>query len=147
MMTQEDERSQIKNHSTNEVIGSRDCYSRSMWSLPVSRLVPRLCLWQLGGQTPANDGMQAHGWTEEYCRYLDYLTTIDISYTALWHQRDRYESTITLACNDEDRQAEPMKARKDFRLTTKILASLRQEQGRQNSFIPKNGRTRPRPFD
>ena len=37
-------------------------------------------------------------------------------------------------CNDKDRQAGPMKARKDFKPTTKILASLRQEQGRQNSF-------------
>ena len=78
------------------------------------------------------NSQQAHGWTEEYCRYLDQLTTIDISYTAPWH---RYESTITLACNDEDRPAGPMKARQHFRPTTKILASRRQEQGRQNSFI------------
>ena len=87
------------------------------------------------------NSQQAHGWTEEHCRYLDYLTTIDISYTAPctapWHQRHRYESTITLACNDEDRHAGPLKARTDSRPTT-ILASLRQEQGRQNSFIPKN---------
>ena len=58
---------------------------------------------------------QAHGWTEEHCRYLDYLTTIDIAYTALLHQRHRYEGTITLVCNDEDRQAGPTKARRDFK--------------------------------
>ena len=29
---------------------------------------------------------EPHGRTEEYCRYLDYLTTIDISYIAPWHQ-------------------------------------------------------------
>ena len=90
---------------------------------------------------------QAHGWTEEYCRYLDYLTTIDFSYTASWHRRHLYESTITLACNDEDRQTGPMKGREDFKPTAKILASLRQEQGRQNSFVPKNERIRQRPFD
>ena len=33
-----------------------------------------------------------HGWTGEVCRYLDHLTTIDISYTAPWHRRHRYES-------------------------------------------------------
>ena len=77
---------------------------------------------------------KAHGWTEEYCRYLDNLTTIDISHTAPWHQRHRYESTIPLVCNDDDRQAGPMTARKDFKPTTKILASLRQQQGRQNPF-------------
>ena len=90
---------------------------------------------------------QAHGWTEEYCRYLDYFTKIDISFAALWHQRHRYQTTITLVCNDEDRQAGPMKARKDFKSTTKILASLPHEQGRQNSFIPKIERMRQRPVD
>ena len=85
------------------------------------------------------NSQRADGWTEEYCRYLDYLTTIDISYTAPWHQKHRYESTNTLAGNVADRQAGPMKARRDFRPTTQILANLRQEQGgRQNSFIPKN---------
>ena len=66
---------------------------------------------------------------------------------APWHQRRRYQSTITLVCNDDDRQAGPMRARKDFRSVTKILTRLRQEQGRQNSFIPKNERVRQRPFD
>ena len=89
----------------------------------------------------------AHGWTEECCRYLDYLTTIDISYIATWEQRHRYESTITLACNFKDRQAGPVNARKDFKPTAQVLASLRQEQGRQNSQIRKNERTRQTPFD
>ena len=48
------------------------------------------------------NSQEARGWTEENCRYLDYLTTIDISYTAPWHQRHRYESTITLVCNDDE---------------------------------------------
>ena len=50
-------------------------------------------------------------------------------------------------CNDDDRQVGPMRARKDFKTTTKILTSLRQEQGRQNSFIPKNERVRQRNFN
>ena len=78
---------------------------------------------------------------------LDYLTTIVISYIATWHQRHRYESTITLVCNEEDRQAGLMNARTDFGPNTRILASLRQEQGRQNFFIPKNEKMRQRPFD
>ena len=36
----------------------------------------------------------AHGWTQECCRYLDFLTTIDISYIATWELKHRYESTI-----------------------------------------------------
>ena len=46
---------------------------------------------------------------------------------------------MTLACNDGDRQSGPMKARRDFRPTTKFLASLRQEQGRQTSFFSEEG--------
>ena len=78
-----------------------------------------------GAKKHEKDTITANGWTEEYCRYLDYLTTIDISYTASWHQRHIYESTMTLACNDEDLQAGPMKATGDFKPTTKILTSLR----------------------
>ena len=91
---------------------------------------------------------QPHGWTEEHCRYLDYLATIGISHTAPWHHRHRYESTITLVRNDDDdREAGPIRARRDFEPTTKILTCLRQQQGRQNSSIPKNERMRPRTFD
>ena len=61
------------------------------------------------------NSQQAHGWTEEFCRYLDHLTTIDISYTAPWHQRHRHEKTITLVCNDDGRQTGPMRARIDFK--------------------------------
>ena len=46
----------------------------------------------------------AHGWTEEQCKYLDYLRTIDIESTATWRQRHRYESAITLAWSTKDRQ-------------------------------------------
>ena len=28
-----------------------------------------------------------HGWTEEYCRYLDYLVTVNISYIATWPEK------------------------------------------------------------
>ena len=44
------------------------------------------------------NSQKVHGWTENVCPYLDHLTTIDISFTAAWHQRHKYESTITLVC-------------------------------------------------
>ena len=89
---------------------------------------------------------KVHGWTD-FCLFLDELTTIDISYTAPWHQRHRYESTTTLVCNDVDRQAGPTRARRDVTSTTRTLTSLRQEQSRQQSSTPKNERVRQRPFD
>ena len=72
----------------------------------------------------------AIGWTETYCRYLDYLTTIDISHHAL-------ESTTTMKSNDPNPQSGPMWKREDYRVTTKAVLSLREEQGRTNTYIPK----------
>ena len=40
-----------------------------------------------------------------------------------------------------------MRARKDLKPISRILTSLRQEQGRENSFIPKNERVRQVPID
>ena len=54
---------------------------------------------------------------------------------------------FTNEVDDDGRQAGPMRAREDFEPTAKIITSLRQEQGRQNSYIPKNERARQRPFD
>ena len=54
----------------------------------------------------------AHGWTEDYCRYLDYLTTIDISSSAPYHQRHRYENTISMKCNDTNPQPGPIESKK-----------------------------------
>ena len=56
-----------------------------------------------------------------------------------------YENTILLVSND-DKQAGPMRARKDFMSTTQNLAALHREQGRQNAYIPKNERARRRAF-
>ena len=53
----------------------------------------------------------------------------------------RWGATMRIVKLDQRKQE------KDFNTTTKFLASLRQDQGRQNSFIPKNERMRQRPFD
>ena len=75
----------------------------------------------------------SHGWTGEYCKYLDHLKTFYIANAATWKQRHRYERTITLDMTTKD--------------PTDALIGLRQEQGRENPKIPKNERTRQRPFD
>ena len=99
-------------------------------------------------QNDANyrESQKVPGWTEDDCRYLDYLTTIDISHSATWHQRNQYGNTILLLSND-DKHAGRMRARKDFKSTTQNLAALQREYGRQNAQIPRNERARPRPCD
>ena len=82
------------------------------------------------------------GWTESYWRCLDYLTTIDISNHAPYHQRNRNENTITMKCNDSTLQSGPMRIREDYQETTKALLSLREEQGGTNTFLTKSKTTR-----
>ena len=43
-------------------------------------------------------------------KFID-LTTIDISHEAPYHQRNRYENTITMQSNDPNLQSGPMKNR------------------------------------
>ena len=38
------------------------------------------------------DQAEEHGWSEEWVKYLDFLTRVDISYTATNYQRNRYEN-------------------------------------------------------
>ena len=60
---------------------------------------------------------------------------VDISYTAPHYQRYRYQKTITMKSGDPDLRAGPMAKPEDFKKTTK-------KQGKVNSFIPKERRTR-----
>ena len=34
----------------------------------------------------------SHGWTLEYCKYLDYLKTVNLDYVATWAERDQYQN-------------------------------------------------------
>ena len=82
--------------------------------------------------------------TEVYRRYFDYITTIDISHEAPYHQRNRYGNTITMSRNDPNFQSGPMRMMDDYRAATRALVMLREEQGRTNTSIPKKERTKQR---
>ena len=54
-----------------------------------------------------------HRWPGEYSRYIDHLTTIDISFVATWKQRSRNENSHSLDVNGGP-QPDPMRGRNDF---------------------------------
>ena len=87
-----------------------------------------------------------HGWTEEYCRYLDCLTTAGMSCVATWRQHSRYENSFVLGVNDRPHLG-PMTKRDDFPQAARKLATLQRERGRVIPYIPKHERERQRPFD
>ena len=49
-----------------------------------------------------------HGWTDEWVKYLDYISKIDISHEAPYRQRLRYESTIYIRSVDSNKKAGPL---------------------------------------
>ena len=105
---------------------------------------------QSGGKTMSSTESRrwlTDGLRSTYYKCLDYRKTIHIEYTVTRKHRQMYESTVTLAMTEKDRQCGPMTSRSYFNPMTNALIGLRQEQGTENSYIPKNERTRQRPFD
>ena len=88
----------------------------------------------------------ARGWTEEYCRYFDYLAIIDISYGATGKERSRYENGLVLKLNGGPHPGR-MTIREDFPQAARAFAARQRQQGRVNPYIPKNERERQRPVD
>ena len=70
-----------------------------------------------------------HGLTEEYCRYLDSIASVDISYAATWKERSRYENNLALGSYDGSLPG-PTTRRHDFPLAVRTLAAIKHEQGR-----------------
>ena len=54
-----------------------------------------------------------HGWTEEWVKYLDYISKIDISHEAPYRQRLRCGSTLYMRGVDSKKQAGPLCQRPD----------------------------------
>ena len=79
----------------------------------------------------------AHGWTETWVKYLDYISNIDISVDAPHWQRQRYESTVYMRGADFDKQAGPLCQRPDHRSSSgNALVSLQRAQGQGVPHIP-----------
>ena len=71
-----------------------------------------------------------HGWTEEYAKYLDYISQIDISHEAPNKQRSRYENTLFMRGVDSNKQAGPLCQRPDYKSSAHALVSIQREQGK-----------------
>ena len=83
-----------------------------------------------------------HGWTDEWVKYLDYISQIDISHDAPYRQRLLHESTIYMRCVDSNKQAGPLCQRPDYKSSANALVSLQRAQGKGVPQIPMHLRTR-----
>ena len=79
-----------------------------------------------------------HGWTDEWVKYLDYISKIDVSHDAPYRQRLRYESTVYMRGVDSKKHA----GRPGYKSSANALVSLQRAQGKGVPQIPMHLRTR-----
>ena len=72
-----------------------------------------------------------HGWTEEWVKYLDYISKIDISHDAPYRQRLRYESTIYMRGVDSNKQAGPLCQRPDYHHQQMLLSAFNELKAKE----------------
>ena len=85
-----------------------------------------------------------HGWTDEWVKYLDCISEIDISHNALYRQRLRYENTVYMRGVDSNKQAGPLCQRPEYESSADALVSLQRARGKGVPQIPIHLRTRQR---
>ena len=83
-----------------------------------------------------------HGWTEPWCRYLDYIANIDISHHASPGQRARYAGLYHLRCGSDNFIMKTMKARPDYQMATSAMRSVDQEAGVKPQLMLKSNSAR-----
>ena len=83
-----------------------------------------------------------HGWTEEYVKYFDYISQIDISYEAPYKQKIIYGSALFMRGVHSNKQAGPLCQRPDNKSSANALVSIQREQGKVVPHIPMHLRTR-----
>ena len=77
-----------------------------------------------------------HNWTKEWCEFLDYNRTIDISHKASPEQLERYATLYHFRYNPKQMERGPMKSRPDYNQTTRAIASMK-KRSRSDSRIKK----------
>ena len=59
--------------------------------------------------------IQQCGWPEEYVKCFDYVSKIDISFTASSAERGRYEHSINILCGSEETNTGPRRERPNWK--------------------------------
>ena len=68
-------------------------------------------------------------WTKEWCKYLDYIRTIDISHRASPEQLERYATLYHFRYDPKQMERGPKKKRPDYHQTTRAIVSMNKEAG------------------
>ena len=82
-----------------------------------------------------------HNWTKEWCEYLDYIKTVDVSHKASPEQLERYATLYHFRYDPKQMERGPIKSRPDDHQTTLAIVSMNKEAGQtQESKTRRNYR-------
>ena len=84
----------------------------------------------------------AHGCTEEWVKYIDYISKIDISHDAPYRQRLRYENTVYMRGVDSNKQAGPLCHGLIVNHQQMLLSAFNELKAKGISHVPMHLRTR-----
>ena len=70
-----------------------------------------------------------HNWTKEWCDFLDYVRTIDITHSASPENFERYAALNRFRCDPKQMEKDPIKRRPDCHRTTCAVVSMNKEAG------------------
>ena len=92
-----------------------------------------------------------HNRTEDWCEYVDYIRTFDISHNASPEQLERYAALYHFRCHPKQMEKCPVKSRPDYHETTRAIVSMNKEAGQNPQIISRRNRYRedldPQNFD
>ena len=70
-----------------------------------------------------------NNWTKEWCEYLDYIRTIDISHKVSPEQLERYATLYHFRYDPKQMERGSIKSRPDYHQTTRAFLSMNKEAG------------------
>ena len=78
-----------------------------------------------------------HNWTKEWCEYLDYIRTIDISHSAPPEQLEQYVALYHFRYDRKHMEKGLMKSRPDYHETTRAIVSMNKRSRSDNKIKEK----------
>ena len=76
-----------------------------------------------------HESQLVHGWTEAWCKYLDFTVNIDISHHAPPEQRSRHKEFKNFRYDSEEFNRKTMKSHPDCLMDTSAIRSVNKEAG------------------
>ena len=88
---------------------------------------------------------RVHGWTLEYCIFLDCLNTVDISMRL--PEKNELDTTVNTYWGGKTKRTQEKSIHDDFKMAARSLATVKQQEGQEHAYIPPKSKIGQKPID